>query len=157
MEKFVITGGKKLHGEVHVTGAKNAALKTLVAACLTSEKVTIHNIPLISDLFIMIDIMKELGAQVEIHGHTVEIQMKHFKHSSIPLDKAALVRASSLFIAPLLARTGEAIIPNPGGCRLGARPIDRTVEGISTMNVDINYNSKDGFFHAKAHGDDIGM
>lgn len=156
MEKFVIRGGKKLQGEIHVTGAKNAALKLLVAACMTDEKVTIHNVPLISDLFVMIEIIKELGGEVELHGHTVEITMKHFSHSSIPLDKAALVRASSLFIAPLLARTGEAIIPNPGGCRLGARPIDRTVDGIAHMNVDITYHSEDGYFYAKPHGDNIG-
>ncbi len=153
MEKFVIKGGNTLSGTVKVTGAKNAALKTLVAACLTDEKVVIHNVPLIADLFVMIDIMKDLGAQVVLSDHTVTIEMKEFKRSSIPLDKAALARTSSMFIAPLLARTGEAIIPNPGGCRLGARPIDRTVEGISHMNVDITYNSEDGYFHAKPHGD----
>src|SRR3984957_866324 len=152
MEKFVITGGNKLQGTVQVTGAKNAALKLLVAACLTEESVTIHNIPLIADVFVMVEIMKELGAEVEIKGHTVFIQLKKFRHSSIPLDKAALARTSSMFIAPLLARTGEAIIPNPGGCRLGARPIDRTVEGIGKMNVDITYHSEDGYFHAKTKG-----
>ncbi len=156
MEKFVIRGGKKLQGEIHVTGAKNAALKLLVAACMTDEKVTIHNVPLISDFFVMLEIIKELGGKVELHGHTVTVIMKHFSHSSIPLDKAALVRASSMFIAPLLVRTGEAIIPNPGGCRLGARPIDRTVEGIAQMNVDITYHSEDGYFHAKPHGDNLG-
>ena len=149
MEKFVITGEKKLQGEVIVSGAKNAALKLLVAACMTDQKVTIHNVPLISDLFVMIDIIKELGGKVDLHGHTIAIEMKRFVHSSIPLDKAALVRASSMFIAPLLARTGEAIIPNPGGCRLGARPIDRTVDGITHMNVEITYQSEDGYFHAK--------
>lgn len=149
MEKFVIRGGKKLVGEVQVTGAKNAALKLLVAACMTDEKVTIHNIPLISDLFVMVEIIKELGGHVTIEGHTVTVTMSKFSHSSIPLDKAALVRASSMFIAPLLARTGEAIIPNPGGCRLGARPIDRTVDGIAQMNVAITYHSEDGYFHAK--------
>src|SRR6185369_15644476 len=152
MEKFVITGGKKLQGEITVTGAKNAALKVLVAATLTDEKVTIHNIPLIADLLVMVDILKELGAHVEIHGHTITVQVKKFAHSSIPLDKAALVRTSSMFLSPLLARTGEAIIPNPGGCRLGARPIDRTVEGIGSMHVDITYHSEDGYFHAKTTG-----
>lgn len=152
MEKFVITGGKKLKGEIVVSGAKNAALKLLVAACLTEEKVTLHNVPLISDIFVMLDIIKELGGTVEQHGHTVMIQLKKFSHFSIPLDKAALVRTSSLFIAPLLARTGEAIIPNPGGCRLGARPIDRTVDGIKHLDVDITYHSEDGYFHAKTTG-----
>lgn len=149
MEKFVITGEKVLKGTVQVSGAKNAALKTLVAACLTEEEVILHNVPLIADVFVMVDIMKDLGAHVTLHDHTVTVSMKQFKSSSIPLDKAALARTSSMFIAPLLARTGEAVIPNPGGCRLGARPIDRTVEGIGNMNVDITYHSEDGYFHAQ--------
>ncbi len=152
MDKFVIRGGKKIVGEISVSGAKNAALKALVAACLTSERVTIHNIPLISDVFVMIDIMKELGAMVTLRGHTIIIEMKKFKHSSLPLDMAALARTSSMFIAPLLARTKEAIIPNPGGCRLGARPIDRTIDGVKKMDVDITYHSEDGYFHAKTKG-----
>lgn len=152
METFVITGGKKLHGNVQVSGAKNAALKLLVAACLTAEKVTIHNVPCIADIFVMIEVMKELGVDVSLVDHTVTIHAKKFAHASVPLDKAALVRTSSMFIAPLLARMGEAIIPNPGGCRLGARPIDRTVEGIGQMNVDITYHSEDGYFHAKSSG-----
>jgi UDP-N-acetylglucosamine 1-carboxyvinyltransferase len=152
MEKFIIVGGKQLKGETTVSGAKNAALKVLVAACLTSEKVTIHNVPIIADVLIMIDIMREIGGKVELHGHTVTIHMNQFSQKSIPLDKAALVRASTLFIGPLLARKKEANIPNPGGCRLGARPIDRIVDGIGKMNVDISYESKDGYFHAKTSG-----
>ncbi len=152
MDKFVIKGGKKLDGNITVSGAKNAALKTLVAACLTEEKVTIHNVPLISDFFVMVDIMRELGAKVVISGHTVTIEMKKFSGFSIPLDKAVLARTSSMFIAPLLARVKEAIIPNPGGCRLGARPIDRTIDGVKNLNADISYNREDGYFHAKTKG-----
>jgi UDP-N-acetylglucosamine 1-carboxyvinyltransferase len=149
MDKFVITGGNKLQGEINIAGAKNAALKVLVAACMTEEKVVIHNVPLIADLHVMIEIMKELGVDVELNDHTVTIQAKQFAHSSIPLDMGARARTSAMFIGPLLARTGEAIIPNPGGCRLGARPIDRTVEGVSQMDVDITYHSEDGYFHAR--------
>ncbi|HUQ85001.1 MAG TPA: UDP-N-acetylglucosamine 1-carboxyvinyltransferase [Candidatus Limnocylindrales bacterium] len=152
MEKFVIKGGNKLIGKISVTGAKNAALKTLVAACLTDEKVVIHNVPLISDFFVMMDIMKDLGASVILKGHTVTVQMKKISGFSIPLDKAVLARTSSMFIAPLLARVHEAIIPNPGGCRLGARPIDRTIDGIKLMDVDVIYHSEDGYFHAKTSG-----
>ncbi len=152
MEKFVVTGGNKLQGEARVSGAKNVALKVLVAACLTDEEVTIENIPFISDFSVMVDIMKGFGASVDIIDHTIKVQIKNFKTSSIPLDKAALARTSSMFIAPLLVRTKEAIIPNPGGCRLGARPIDRTIEGLRTMNADIVYHSKDGYFHAKTNG-----
>lgn len=152
MDELVITGGQKLQGETSVSGAKNAGLKALVAACLTDEKVVLHNVPIISDILVMVDIMRELGAEVTIDGHSVTVEMKHFAHSSIPLDKAALARTSAMFLAPLLARTGEAIIPNPGGCRLGARPIDRIVEGIETMQVAITYHSEDGYFHAKTKG-----
>lgn len=152
MDKYTIKGGKKLKGTVSVTGAKNAALKALVAACLTDQKVIIHNVPLISDFFVMLDIMKDLGAKVTLRGHTVTVQMKDFSHFSIPLDKAVLARTSSMFIAPLLARVHEAIIPNPGGCRLGARPIDRTIDGIKKMNADITYHSEDGYFHATTKG-----
>ena len=152
MEKFIITGGNKIKGETTVTGSKNAALKALVAACMTDEKVTIHNIPLITDLFILIDILQVLGADIEISGHSISVQLKKLAHSSIPLEKAALVAASSMFIAPLLARSGEATIPNPGGCRLGARPIDRTIEGVEQMNVNVTYHSEDGYFHARTKG-----
>jgi UDP-N-acetylglucosamine 1-carboxyvinyltransferase len=152
MDKYEIKGGRKLKGTITVSGAKNAALKTLVAACMTGEKVRIKNVPLISDIFVMIDIMKDLGAEVEVRGHTVTVQMKRFSHFSIPLEKAVLARTSSMFIAPLLARVHEAIIPNPGGCRLGARPIDRTIEGIKKMSTKVTYHSEDGYFHAKTRG-----
>jgi UDP-N-acetylglucosamine 1-carboxyvinyltransferase len=157
MDKYIITGQKKLAGTVKVSGAKNSALKALVAACLTSEKVTIHNVPHISDIFVMLDIMKDLGAEIEVIDHTVTVQLKQFSHFSIPLDKAALARTSAMFLAPLLARANEAIIPNPGGCRLGARPIDRIVEGIGKMNVDITYHSEDGYFHASAKQNSGGL
>jgi len=152
MEKFIVTGGNALKGTVRVSGAKNAALKALVAACMTDEVVVIHNIPLISDIFVMIDIMRILGVRVQLEDHTIRIQAEDFTQTSIPLDKAALARTSAMFLAPLLARKHEAIIPNPGGCRLGARPIDRTTEGVSMMNAEVTYYSDDGYFHAKTDG-----
>lgn len=148
MEKFVINGGNTLKGAVDVSGAKNAALKALVAACLTNEKVVIHNIPLVSDFFVMLDIVEHLGGKAEVKEHTVTIHVEEFASHKISLDAAAKIRTSSLLIAPLLARTGKAIIPNPGGCRIGARPIDRTVQGLRHMGAEIDYESEDGFFHA---------
>lgn len=152
MEKYVIKGGNKLKGATTVSGAKNVALKALVAACLTDEEVVIHNIPLISDFFAMVNIIKKLGGVVTIHDHTAKIQMKSFSQSLIPLDMSSHARASVMFIAPLLVRTNEAIIPNPGGCRLGARPVDRIVDGIDQMNASVKYHSEDGYFHAKTSG-----
>lgn len=150
MEKFIINGGKGLSGTVSVSGAKNVALKALVAACLTDEEVVIENVPLISDFFIMTEIMKELGGRIEIAGHTAKVKVKKINKSKISLEKAAEIRTSAMFLAPLLARVGNAVIPNPGGCRIGARPIDRTIEGLKKMEADIFYNSNDGYFYLKA-------
>ena len=152
MEKFIISGGKKLQGKVSVPGAKNVALKALVAACLTNEQVTIHNIPLISDFFVMADIIRDLGGTVDLQDHTVTITMHTFQKTEISLEEASQIRTSSMFLSPLLARNKHAIIPNPGGCRLGARPIDRVIEGLQKMGADIMYKSEDGFFHAKTTG-----
>lgn len=152
MEKLIITGRKKLKGTISVSGAKNSALKIFVAACLTEEKVVIHNVPLISDIYVMAQVIEELGGKVEFNGHTAIISLKKIKNNLIPLDKAAQVRASVLFIAPLLARMNKTIIPNPGGCRLGARPVDRITSGLEKMNVEIIYNTQDGFFHAQTTG-----
>lgn len=152
MDKFIVDGGKKLFGSVNVSGAKNVALKAIVAACLTDEEVIIENIPLISDVFVMADIVEELGGKVEVLDHKISIQMSEFSKTKVALERAAEVRTSAMFMAPLLARKKEAIIPNPGGCRLGARPIDRTVEGLKSLGAEVDYFSQDGFFHAKTKG-----
>lgn len=155
MEKFIITGGKKLQGTVSVSGSKNVALKALVAACLTEEEVIVNNIPLISDFAVMVDIIRELGGVVEISDHTARIRVLKITRPEISLEKAAEIRTSSMFLAPLLARVGKATIPNPGGCRIGARPIDRTIEGLEKLGATIAYDSADGYFHAiaeKLHG-----
>lgn len=150
MDKFIVNGGKKLEGEIQVSGSKNVALKALVAACLTDEEVIIDNIPLISDLFVITDIIGDLGGEIDFQNHTISLNLKEFKTKRISLERAAEVRASALLMAPLLVRTGEAVIPNPGGCRIGARPIDRTIEGLRKMGADIEYRSQDGFFYMKA-------
>ncbi len=150
MDKFKINGGKRLVGEANVSGAKNMALKAIVAACLTAEEVTLDNIPLISDLFVMTDIVEELGGRIDVQNHTIKLQLSEIKKNKISLEKAAETRTSAMFMAPLLARKGEAIIPNPGGCRIGSRPIDRTIEGLEQMGVEVDYKSEDGFFYLKA-------
>jgi len=149
MERLIVNGGKKLTGRIGVSGAKNVALKTLVAACLTDEEVVIKNIPLISDFMVMVAIIRELGGEVKIEDHTVYIRMKKFKTDKITLSEAAKIRTSIMFLSPLLTRLGHAIIPNPGGCRIGARPIDRTVKGLKKMGFEAFYNSKDGYYYFK--------
>lgn len=154
MERLIIKGGNKLKGTISVSGAKNVALKALVAACLTDEEVVIKNVPLITDFLVMVAIIREIGGKVRITDHTATVQMKKFRKERISLDHGAKIRTSSMFMAPLLARTGVAIIPNPGGCRIGARPIDRTIKGIKELGVYTRYNREDGYFYLKNDKDD---
>ncbi|OGH13866.1 MAG: UDP-N-acetylglucosamine 1-carboxyvinyltransferase [Candidatus Levybacteria bacterium RIFCSPHIGHO2_01_FULL_38_26] len=152
MEKLVINGGKRLKGTISVSGAKNVALKTLVAACLTDEEVIIENVPLISDFMVMVSIIRSLGGAVKINDHTAYIQVKKLKLKKISLEESAKIRTSAMLVAPMLGRLGEAIIPNPGGCRIGARPIDRTIEGLKAMGAETSYNSDDGYFYIRSNG-----
>lgn len=152
MKKYIITGGNKLAGEVAVSGAKNVVLKAMIAACLTGEPVEIKNVPLINDFFILVELVREIGGKVHLSGHTVKIEVKEILNTKIPLDMGAKIRTSSMFAAPLLARRGEALIPNPGGCRIGARPIDRHIEALEALGVASRYRSADGYFHLKTKG-----
>jgi len=147
MEKIIVNGGRKLKGNVSVSGAKNVALKAMVAACLTDKEVVIKNVPLISDFMVMVEIIRELGGEVKIIDHVAHVRMKNFKKEKISLEEAAKIRTSAMFLSPLLARMGKAVIPNPGGCRIGARPIDRTISGLEKMGYSVSYMSKDGFFY----------
>ncbi|MBI5619583.1 UDP-N-acetylglucosamine 1-carboxyvinyltransferase [Candidatus Gottesmanbacteria bacterium] len=150
MEYFVVAGGSPLAGEVHIAGAKNVALKAFVASLLTDEEITLHNVPLITDVFFMLDVLKSLGVSVRIEGNSVRIRNGHMKKSTVPLEVGARLRTSSLVLGPMLARIGKARIPNPGGCRIGARPIDRHIEGLMKMGASIAYHSEDGYFYASA-------
>lgn len=152
MKKYRINGGNSLNGSVKISGSKNVVTKALIASCLTDEKVTLHNVPMISDFLIMVELIRAIGGEVTITDHTVTIQLKSIQENKIPLDIGAKVKTSSMFLAPLLVRTREAHIPNPGGCRIGARPIDRHIEGLEKMGADIGYASEDGYFHAHTEG-----
>jgi UDP-N-acetylglucosamine 1-carboxyvinyltransferase len=97
----------------------------------------------------MIEVLQSLGARATLKNHTLVVRHEQTQ-TRVPLELGARLRTSSMVIGPLLARFGEAIIPNPGGCRIGARPIDRHIEGLKQMGAVISYESEDGFFHAKA-------
>lgn len=155
MDTFVITGGRPLSGDITLAGAKNVALKTCVAALLTDEPLVVSNCPQIRDLQLMVEVLKSLGVQVNIQGTEITIQDGDLSSYVVPLEVGARLRTSSLVLGPLLARRGKARIPNPGGCRIGARPIDRHIDGLRLMGAKISYHSEDGFFYAetpKLHG-----
>lgn len=148
MDELIIEGGTPLKGEVEVSGAKNMVLPAVVAGLLTDEEVILENVPLISDLALMIKIARGLGADIKLTNHTLILKAIDFKKHRIPLEIAAKLRTSFMMIVPLLARLGKAEIPNPGGCRIGARPIGRPIEGLETLGAKIAYDSTDGYFHA---------
>lgn len=150
METFIITGGAPLQGEVTLGGAKNVALKVLVASLLTDEELVIDNVPDIRDVQFMVEVLQSLGVHIHRSGSTVTAQNRHVDQNRVPLDIGARLRTSSMVIGPLLARYGSAMIPNPGGCRIGARPIDRHIAALRSMGAVIDYQSDDGYFHATA-------
>lgn len=150
MDKFIITGGKALRGDVRLGGAKNVALKLLVASLLTDEPLVIRNVPEIRDVDIMLEVLTSLGVKVVRRGDTITAQNGHVSQFQVPLDIGARLRTSSMVIGPLLARYGKAMIPNPGGCRIGARPIDRHITGVRSLGATIEYHSDDGYFYATA-------
>ena len=153
MDTFIIEGGKPLKGEVAIGGAKNVAVKILIASLLTDDEITIHNVPLLRDVVALVDVLKSLGVAVEMKDHTVRVKNGSVHDNpTVPLDVGAKLRTSSMVLGPLLARWGKGSVPNPGGCRLGARPIDRHIEGLKLMGATIVYDSEDGYFHATSEG-----
>lgn len=149
MKKYIIKGGKKLAGEVSIAGAKNVALKAIVAACMTDEKVILENVPEITDVHYMLEMVKHFGGIVEESDGTVTIEVKEIKDIRLPLETAAKMRASSLFFAPFVVRRGRAEIPNPGGDKIGARRIDMHIEGLKKIGVSV-VSKDDGYFYASA-------
>lgn len=139
MSKFQIKGGQfGKKGEIPVYGAKNSAIKLLPATLLVDGKVVLHNIPDIDDIRDMIKILEALGAQVDRiahHSYSIDTTMVHTR--VIPVELAVKMRASFLFIAPLLMRFGEVIFPHPGGDAIGRRPIDMTLESLSMMGAEV--------------------
>jgi len=150
MKAFVISGGNPLKGEVEVSGAKNVALKAIAAAFLTEDEVEIKNAPFIDDVMAMVEIARKLGADVEVKkDHRIIINSTKVRPVKIPLGMGAKLRASSVFLGSLVSRYKKAVVPNPGGCRIGARPIDRHIDGLRKIGIDVYYNG-DGYFRAKA-------
>jgi len=152
MKQYIIKGGNQLSGTIRISGSKNVVTKAVIAACLTDESVTLKNVPDISDIDALLDVIESIGGIVQRREGEVTITVKEIKNHTISLAEGARVRTSSMFISPLLLRAGKAIVPNPEGCRLGARPIERHIEGLEQMGATIEYKSEDGYYHASTDG-----
>src|SRR4029079_16485530 len=150
-EVFRIEGGRPLHGNVRVSGAKNAALKMLAAATLTGERCRLTNAPEIEDVRVMAETLRELGVVVDHPSPGVyEVASGDVDWLFVPLEAAAKMRASFILLGPLLARFGRVIISNPGGDRIGRRPVNLHVEAMRTLGASIDY--RNGYYYAKAPG-----
>ena len=155
MESFVIEGGQPLLGSITPQGAKNEALQILCAVLLTSESVTIHNIPDIVDVNKLIQLLKNFGIVVEKISNgsfrftAAEVQMDYLSSDQFKIDGKGL-RGSIMLVGPLLARFGKGSIPRPGGDKIGRRRLDTHFEGLVKLGAQFNYNKEDYFYSVEA-------
>jgi UDP-N-acetylglucosamine 1-carboxyvinyltransferase len=138
MDKFVVTGGTALKGEIPTNGSKNSALPALAAALLTEQTVTLGRIPRVRDIRTMQRLLVDIGAQVDIDGTTVRLTTPKISSPEAPYELVKTMRASSLVLGPLVARCGRARVSLPGGCAIGARPNNLHIFGLEQLGARIN-------------------
>ena len=148
LDKLIINGGKKLKGDVTVSGSKNAALPLFVSTILAPGQNEIRNVPFLRDINTTIKVMESLGATVEGLGHTVRLDTSGISSHEATYDLVKTMRASVLVLGPLLARFGKARVSLPGGCAIGARPINLHLKGLKALGAEINLTH--GYVEAKA-------
>ena len=146
MDKLIIEGGRKLHGEIRISGAKNAALPLIAATLLTPGWHVIHNVPDLRDTRTILILLESLGAVWKREGDTLSINTKSLNNIEASYDLVKTMRASILVLGPLLARKGEARVSLPGGCAIGARPIDFHLQGLTKMGAHLDL--EDGYVSA---------
>ncbi|WP_022939968.1 UDP-N-acetylglucosamine 1-carboxyvinyltransferase [Psychromonas hadalis] len=150
MGQFLIQGGCQLNGEVTISGAKNAALPILFATLLSKGDINLTNVPLLKDISTTLELLEELGASTSQDGHKVHINASSVKNYTASYELVRSMRASILSLGPLVARFGEADISLPGGCAIGARPINLHIHGLEQMGATIKV--EDGFIKARVDG-----
>jgi len=152
MDKFIIEGGRPLEGTVTIRGAKNAALPAMAAALLTDQRVILRNIPRVRDIVTLRSLLDELGADSSVkheeHGNRVEIQTRKLFNPVAPYELVKQMRASVLVLGPLVARFGHARVSLPGGCAIGARPINLHLKGLEKLGAMITMDH--GYVEARA-------
>ena len=135
MDRFLINGGKKLNGTVHISGSKNAALPILVATLLTDEKCVLHRVPNLRDVRTTLKILEYLGKKITYQDNTVTVEANGLLKNGLPYELVKQMRASFWVAGPLLTRFGQADIPLPGGCAIGVRPVDIHLKGFEQLGA----------------------
>jgi UDP-N-acetylglucosamine 1-carboxyvinyltransferase len=151
--EIVVRGGKKLAGEVRVEGAKNSALKLMAASLLAPGVSRITNVPDISDIGVMADVLGGLGARVARSDHSLTVDATELTSHEAPYEMVARMRASIAVLGPLVARMGQANVAMPGGCNIGSRKIDMHIRGLEELGVEVTFGH--GFIHARAPKDGL--
>ena len=151
MTKYQIRGGNPLYGEIEISGAKNAAVAILPAALMVDGVCRIENIPQISDVTLILQILQELGADVRtVNRTTVDIDCSRIRNRKVSMEQGSKIRASYYLVGALLGRFGWAQVPMPGGCDLGGRPIDQHIKGFAAMGAQVEV--RNGYIDAKCAG-----
>ncbi|MDF3882084.1 UDP-N-acetylglucosamine 1-carboxyvinyltransferase [Cupriavidus basilensis] len=148
MDKLEIQGNGPLRGEIRVSGAKNAALPILCAGLLTADTVTLDNVPNLQDVRTTLKLLRQMGVKAEQDGARVTLNGADVNSPEAPYELVKTMRASILVLGPLVARFGEARVSLPGGCAIGARPVDQHIKGLQAMGAEISIEH--GFIHARA-------
>jgi UDP-N-acetylglucosamine 1-carboxyvinyltransferase len=148
VDKLLIEGGNPLHGEVAISGAKNAALPLLCAALLTAEPLTLINVPDLNDIGTMLKLLAQMGVKVHRQADSVTLDAAALDNPVAPYELVKTMRAAILVLGPLVARCGEARVSLPGGCAIGARPVDQHIKGLQAMGAEVAVEH--GYVHAKA-------
>ena len=149
MDKLLIQGGVPLSGDVSISGAKNAALPILCACLLTAEPLHLRNVPHLNDIATMLRLIAQMGVEVTLDGNDGLILDSRALHNPVaPYDMVKTMRASILVLGALVARCGEARVSLPGGCAIGARPVDQHIKGLQAMGAEVGVEH--GYVHAKA-------
>jgi len=147
MDKLLIAGGARLSGEIAISGAKNAALPILCSALLTTEPVTFTNVPRLNDIGTLLRLLEQMGVKVTRDGDTVTLDAAGVNNPVASYEMVKTMRASILVLGPLVARFGEARVSLPGGCAIGARPVDQHIKGLQAMGAEVKVEH--GYVHAK--------
>jgi UDP-N-acetylglucosamine 1-carboxyvinyltransferase len=148
MDKLIITGGKRLSGEIAISGAKNAALPILCAGLLTADSLNLSNVPHLQDVATMLKLLRQMGLSIEQDGDRVTLNGSAIDRLEAPYELVKTMRASILVLGPLLARFGEARVSLPGGCAIGSRPVDQHIKGLQALGAEITIEA--GYIHARA-------
>ena len=157
MDKMLVRGGKPLEGDIHVRGAKNAALPLMAASLLAHEPIVLHNVPCLHDIFSMDKILAEMGVKIDFTGQSMTLDARDIDNPVAPYELVRKMRASFFVLGSLLARMGKAKVSLPGGCAIGTRPVDIHLKGLEALGASITIEDGNVIAEGRLRGADVAM